>query len=206
MDANSVRMIELMQSFSCLTPLPYTNYGRKVYAGSWGSFVRDNVEVDVRCDLTFRKCIETTSAPVWGMPVRRYKTYITEALAYANIGQLCERLNYASYKHAYKRYGKRLNCIAVIEGGDEDLRENGFATTIKKRLHSHLLLQRPKHIDFETFKKLIIGHWKDTQWGYYEMSIEEIKTIKGSAKYNAKSTLDNLDLTNTYYNNSVMCD
>ena len=190
---------------SCLTPQPNTNYGREVYSNSWGNFVKENVKVDVRCDLTMRKCIESNSNDVFGVPATRYKTYITEAIAYDNIGQFCDRLNYASYKHAYKRYGKRLNIVSAVEGGDADLRENGFDNDKGKRLHAHLLLQQPSHIDFDTFKTLIIRHWINTPWGYNQHNIEEIKTIKGSAKYNTKSTMDNADLKNTYFDDSVMC-
>ena len=193
------------QSFSCLTPLPSTNSGRKVYSSSWGDFVAENVEVDVRCDLTLRKCIETTSSNVCGVPEKRYKTYITEDSAYKNIEQFCDRLNYASYKHAYNRYGKRLDVVSAVEGGDMNLRENAFIGDKNKRMHAHLLLQRPKHIDYETFKTLIEHYWITTPWGYIKMQIEEIRTIKGSAKYNAKSTLDGIDLANTYYNDSVLC-
>ena len=197
-------------SFSCLTPRPNTNYGREVYADAWGSFVKDEGLVDVRCDLTFRKCKEIVKDGEWIDDVcirsaTRYKTYITDAIAYETIGLLCDRLNYASYKHAYKRYGKKLNCVSTIEGGDINLRENGFNNDTDKRLHAHLLFQRPTHIKSDTFKRMIIDYWRDTNWGYYHHSIEDIKTIKGSAKYNHKSTLDNADLENTYFNDSVMC-
>ena len=195
-------------SFSCLTPRPDTNYGREVYSDAWGGFVREEGKVDVRCDLTLRKCIEESTAAefidhICIRSATRHKTYITDAIAYETIGHLCDKLNYASYKHAYKRYGKKLNCVSAIEGGDVDLRENGITNDKSKRLHAHLLFQLPTHIQFETFKNLIITYWRDTAWGYYENSIEEIKTIKGSAKYNVKSTLDNADLTNIYFDDLV---
>lgn len=210
MVVKSNRMKELISSFSCLTPRPNTSYGRSVYSDAWGSFVAEEVKVDVRCDLTFRKCIEITEKPMVGMPhingkripPKTYKEYITEADAYSNIKTFCERLNYACYKHAYKRYGKRLNCIIVAEGGEHILRENAFTADASKRIHGHLLLQRPDHIDFLTFELMIITLWRQTKWGYLKENIEEIKTIKGSAGYNVKSTLDTIDLTNTYFDNS----
>jgi hypothetical protein len=202
------KVMENEKSFSCLTPQPDTIYGRKVYASAWGNFVSDNGKVNVRCDLTFRKCVEIVTDGEWIDDVcirtlTRDKTYITDAIAYETIGQLCDRLNYASYKHAYKRYGKKLNYVSTIEGGDNNLRENGFTNDKNKRLHAHLLFQLPTHIQFDTFKRMIIDYWRDTIWGYYENSIEEIKTIKGSANYNVKSTLDNADLTNIYFKDSV---
>lgn len=201
----SKRMRELTSCFSAQPLHPFSYYGKEKFADAWGSFVRDNVEVSVKCDLTFRKCIESTSAPIFGTTPFAYKTYITEALAIDNIGSFLTRLNYSCYKHAYKRYGKRINSIVAIEGGDASLREYTSIKDIGKRLHTHMLLQRPSHIDYDKFRLLIIRHWTDTTWGYNQHAIDEIKTIKGSAKYAVKSGMDNLDLTNTYYNDSVLC-
>jgi len=205
MESGSKRMSDIVASFSLQPTMPFSYYGKEKLASAWGSFVADNVEVDVKCDLTFRKCIETTSPPVLGRKQITENIYITEALAVVNISFFLERLNYACYKHAYKRYGKRLNVIAYIEGGDNDLRENTSIADVDKRLHTHLLLQRPSHIIFDDFKVLVLRCWNDTPWGYLQHEIEEIKTIKGSSKYGVKSGMDNIDLTNTYYDDSVSC-
>ena len=206
----SPRLKELMDGFSFQPIIPSSYHSKEVIANSWGSFVSENVQVDVRCDLTFRKCVEEIKSAEWIDDVcirsaTRNKTYITDAIAYETIRIFCDRLNYASYKHAYKRYGKRLNCVSAIEGGDADLRENCFFYDKDKRLHTHLLLQRPTHIDFDTFVNIINRLWIKTIWGDNEMQLEDIRTIKKSAKYNAKSTMDNVDFTNTYYNNLSLC-
>jgi len=201
----SKRMRELVSCFSSQPLYPFSYYGMEKFADAWGSFVKENVDVDVKCDLTFRKCIETTPPPVFGTQQVTTKTYLTEAAAIDNIGQFITRLNYACYKHAYKRYGKRINSIVAIEGGDTELRELQSANDNTKRLHTHLLLQKPSHIDFDEFRLMIIRHWTDTAYGYNEHVIEEIRTIKRSAKYQVKYGMDNLDLTNTYYNDSASC-
>jgi hypothetical protein len=203
-DNGSKRLKELMDGFSFQPIMPASYHGKEVMASSWGSFVEKNVDVDVRCDLTFKKCIETISPPLWGTEQIKSKTYITEQLAVYNIATFCERINYACYKHAYKRYGKKINIISAIEGGDMDLRENSNFDE-DKRLHAHLLLQLPSHIDIDSFTLKVLSAWKDTPWGYNENKIEMIKTITGSASYNVKSTTDSLDLKNTYFDNSVLC-
>ena len=88
-----------------------------------------------------------------------------------------------------------------IEGGDADLREGMSDTDKVKRLHTHILLQLPQHINFETFRTLIRDCWKDTSWAYDVDYIEPIKSHYGSARYNSNSTLDAIDLHNTNFAN-----
>ncbi len=74
-----------------------------------------------------------------------------------------------------------------------------------KRMHAHLLLQLPPHMLFDAFVQLVRKCWFDTDWGYYETNIEMIKSQYHSAKYNVKTSLDSLDLQNTFFNNKVSC-
>lgn len=201
----SQRMTDICESFSAEPLVPFSLYAKEKFADAWGGFVADNTQVDVKCDLTFKKCVETTSPPVFGTRQITQRSYISEANAMMNINQFINRMNYSCYKHAFKRYGKRLDVVVAIEGGDNDLRENVMIKDAGKHLHTHILLQRPSHIEFEKFKILVLHNWYDTTWGNIEHKIEEIETIKGSAKYGAKSSLDNLDLTNIYYNDSSSC-
>ena len=45
---------------------------------------------------------------------------------------------------------------------------------------------------------MILQNWYATDWGYYEANVELIDSIKGSAKYQVESSLDSLDLKNTF--------
>ena len=68
-----------------------------------------------------------------------------------------------------------------------------------KRLHAHLLLSRPHHIEYDDFRRLISQHWRATRWGYDEMEIEQINSVYRSAKYGVKVSTDNLDTINTIF-------
>ena len=54
---------------------------------------------------------------------------------------------------------------------------------------------------FDDFQALIWKSWLGTDFGYVEGKIEPIKTKYHSASYNVKTTLDAIDLENTYFNN-----
>lgn len=191
---------ELRRRLPSLPPEhPYSYHGMKTLGYAWGKFVSHKANVDVRADLTFRQKIVVSSAPVWGAAVVDENVFINEGYAISNITAFLNRLNYACYKHAYKRYGKRLEVVSCIHGGDRDLREGVSLTDMEKRLHTHLLLQLPAHMDFERFKCLIEKHWKDTSWGYDVNVIEPIKSRMGSARYNVGNTMDCIDLQNTNF-------
>jgi len=148
--------------------------------------------------LTFKQCREVETPPLYGEIQTIQRVFLTHALAVANISQFCERLNYACYKHAYKRYGKRLHVVSAIEGGRGDWREHRSSSDMDKRFHTHLLLQLPAHLLFDDFWALIWKCWLGTDWGYGEGTIEIIETKYHSAAYNVKATLDSLDLENTF--------
>ena len=195
---------KLVNRFS-LPPLPFHYYeGDKSLINAWKDFVgNEHKNISVRADLTFKK-----SRRIFFPSIGCHESYsqvhkITEGDAIANITFFCDRINYASYKHAYKRYGKKIDIISCIEGGRKQLREKTPNRDEIKELHAHLLLERPEHISFEEFKVLIKSIWIDTQWGNTQHYIKPIRNLYASAKYNVKSSLDSLDLTNTLLNTKV---
>ncbi len=187
----------------------------------WCRFVERNANVDVRADLTFKQSIEMALDPLLRERLEFDEEYsalpfpepvletnqvkrwvrITEDAALTNISQFMNRLNYAAYKSAYRRYGKRLEIISGIEGGERFYRDNKVSIGEKeKHLHAHLLIQQPAHINFERFKGMILYNWWLTDWGDFQSNVERIKSIRGSAKYQVKSSMDSLDLKNTFIN------
>jgi hypothetical protein len=68
-------------------------------------------------------------------------------------------LNQAVYKTAFKRHGKRLKVIPILEK-----LTNG-------RWHYHAAIEPPKHLSAEVFEALIRDCWHKTDWGYQELLI-----------------------------------
>ena len=189
---------KLVKRFSLPMGLPFSYANKNHLTDAWGEFVSNDANVDVRADLTFRQVREVNTPPILGNIQTTERCFLTYSLAVANIAQFCERINYACYKHAYKRYGKRLDIVSAIEGGRGDWRENRPNNDKDKRLHAHLLLQLPTHIDYDDFSTLIKKCWFATDWGYVEGKVEKIKSKYRSAAYNAKTTIDAIDLENTF--------
>ncbi len=197
-DMQETQSRNLLKGFSLPLGLPFSYVRKNQHADAWGSYISNRANVDVRADLTFKQGREMETPPLYGHLQTKRLVLLTHALAVANVYQFCERLNYACYKHAYKRYGKRLHIVSAIEGGKRDWRANRPYHDIDKRLHAHLLLQLPKHIHFDDFSKLVWQCWLGTEWGYDEGKIAKIKSKYHSATYNMKNALDAIDLENTY--------
>jgi hypothetical protein len=161
---------------------------------SFGTWIAADGALDVRADLTFRQVICVDSSDQHLEYPHRRKMWINDRHAIDNISKFLHRLNYDCYKSAYKRYGKRIKVSSTIEGGVSDLREE-WGT---KRLHAHLLLEKPNHIDFDAFRAAITKNWVSTKWGYNELNIEMIKSLSGSAAYQVIEKMDALDIQNTY--------
>ena len=100
---------KLVSRFSIPLDLPFTFARKNQLTDAWGEFVSTNADVDVRADLTFKQMREVETPPLYGQMKTAQRVFLTHALAVVNISQFCERLNYACYRHAYKRYGKRIN-------------------------------------------------------------------------------------------------
>ena len=85
---------------------------------------------------------------------------LTHQEATQNFGHFMNCMNRHVFGPAFKRYGKRLPVIPVIEGG------NG------SRLHYHAVIECPRD-DLELrFKSLIRSSWLKTQWGHREIDIK----------------------------------
>lgn len=180
--------------------LPFKHYGEtESLINEWKDFIgKEHRNISVRADLTFKRSRRVFLPSIGSCDETHIIHKITEGDAVLNIASFCNRLNYACYKHAFKRYGKKLEVISCIEGGRKSLRETTPNNDSIKELHAHLLLERPKHINYDDFELLIIKLWMQTEWGNIQHYIQPIKNLYASAKYNVKSSLDSLDLTNTH--------
>ena len=172
---------------------------------TWPRSVCDNAKLHIKCDLTMKHSVMLFCPS----PYAENKMYLNEDLAFANIGQFAERLNYAIYKNAYRRYGKRLDMVCAIEGGKYVLRDTPKKGHREKRFHAHLLLQYPNltYYRFDgkgtvftkaLFMDIIEECWLGTMFGYNENKIEVIENKFGAVKYCGKDGLDSIRLEDTH--------
>ena len=160
---------------------------------SFGKWIAADGALDVRADLTFRQVIAASKNDEHLEWRDRRKIQINDKHATDNISHFLHRLNYSCYRSAYKRYGKRIKVSSAIQGGVSSLRnERGT-----KRLHAHLLLEKPNHIGFDEFRDAILENWLSTKWGYEEHNIEMIYSLSGSAAYQVRDSVLSFDIQNT---------
>jgi hypothetical protein len=200
------KSIELIERFSLPLDLGFDYIHQPEKKKAWvEDVVLKHPELTIKADLTFRQAINYNLPPILGeRPVNPKRSYITRWDAIGNISQFVERMNYACYKNAYKRYGKRLRIVSAIEGGKIELErreENGTTYQIDfdtgKNIHAHLILSKPKHIDFDAYKKLILDNWLETKWGLWKRRIEPIRSLRAVSGYQVKTSLSALDFENT---------
>jgi hypothetical protein len=83
-------------------------------------------------------------------------------------------LNRSVYRSAFRRYGKRLRVLAVLEKGElggRALRSCERGTS--GRWHIHCAIKLPAHFDAVAFEYLIRGCWARIDWGYGRILVRD---------------------------------
>lgn len=100
--------------------------------------------------------------------------------SYNNFRYFMNRLNTLLYKNSFKRYGKRVEVIPFLEG------------LVGKRPHYHVLMKKPKNVNYLKFRMMICELWKKTRFGYNDIKFNE-KTDNGWVGYSTKEITCNTD-------------
>lgn len=177
------------------TPDSYSAQQERTFAwAEYASQVGANT-LHIRADLTFQKGRMLYMPSSGRRAATSFYQSINETIAQETISNFLQRLNYAAYKRAAKRFGKRLRVITSLEGGTAVLRQGSES---HKHLHAHLLIELPAHLSFAEMSAAITINWNALEWSNVISKIEPIDSIFASAAYNTKNTTDSLDLENTY--------
>lgn len=138
--------------------------------------------LSIRADLTMKKARWEKNKG--GEIVRWIK--IDDNKAKKNTSIWLDYLNKRVYGNAYRRFGRKLNILTVMEKNKDN-----------KRLHIHALIECPKWMDKEEMIRAVDMAWDRSPWSYDEREIKVIDTLRGSLFYNLKTGLDSIDLENT---------
>ena len=82
-------------------------------------------------------------------------------VASENFRYFLNRINHILIGSRAKRYGARLQTVAVIESNADG------------RLHYHAIIDRPYHCSFERFRSVITDQWLRTSFGYRQVDIQD---------------------------------
>ena len=105
-------------------------------------------------------------------------------------------LNRAAYGAAFRRHGKRLRVLPVLEKGEVRagaLRSWECGTS--GRWHIHCAIQLPSHLDAVALEKLIRGCWAKVECGYGRILVRDganVGWINYMLKHRQKSDFDGL--------------
>lgn len=111
-----------------------------------------------------------------------------------NTKHFLNRLNQKIFKHAFRRYGAKIQVIPIFEG------------TLNTRIHIHLIIERPDFIKLDEFELMIQDCWTKTQFGYNNIHIKELDNYERWVNYILKNRtkqvdlLDSIDVENMHIN------
>jgi hypothetical protein len=75
-------------------------------------------------------------------------------------------LNRAVYGSAFRRHGKHLRVLPVLEKGEVRARAlRSWERGTSGRWHIHCAIELPSHFDAVAFERLIRGCWAKVEWG-----------------------------------------
>ena len=119
-----------------------------------------------------------------------FKFELDEIQASQNMRHFLTRLNKKIYGAAFTRYNKRVDAVPVFEYDKSN------------KLHYHLLIKVPNRISEYQLNALILTNWMKTNWGLWEMDLDETYD-SGWLRYITKDTTQdftNIDVPNTTLN------
>jgi len=87
--------------------------------------------------------------------------FLDEQSASHNLRHLLNRLNQHFHGNAARRFGRKLQVLPVLEGGQH------------QRLHYHLLIDLPPSVDLDEAYPLFVEQWLRTPWGYGRTHVQE---------------------------------
>lgn len=102
-------------------------------------------------------------------------SYLDDVKTTQNIRHFLNRLNQRIFGNRFRRFGKRLKVIPVIEGDK------------KTRPHIHFTFDIPNHLSKDDFTLMVRECWERTQFGYHQYDITQIYDLRGWIDYNLKT-------------------
>jgi hypothetical protein len=83
-------------------------------------------------------------------------------------------LNRAVYRAAFRRYGKRLRVLPVLEKGEVSARAlRTWECGAAGRWHIHCAIEIPSHFDAVALERLIRDCWAKIEWGYGRILVRD---------------------------------
>lgn len=129
--------------------------GQRRYRSQFIDWVSlDDWRAPVAVTLTLRQCV---SVPNGTSAVTQW---LTDTAASQNMRHFLNKLDRLVFGKAATRFGKRVGCVPVLEGGTG------------KRLHYHAVIDCPRPELAGDFPLLIADAWRTTTWGYWQIDCQ----------------------------------
>ena len=130
--------------------------GQRRYRSQFIDWVSlDDWQAPVAVTLTLRQCV---SVPNGTSAVTQW---LTDTAASRNMRHFLNKLDRSVFGKAATRFGKRVGCVPVLEGGTG------------KRLPYHAVIDCPRPELAGDFPLLIAHTWGSTTWGYWQVDCQK---------------------------------
>ena len=107
----------------------------------------------------WRSITDVSLTPKHSRHGRNGTAWLGQTLAEKNFAYFMRQLNRRVYGKAYRRFGKQLRVVSVLEKSE-------FG-----RWNIHAAIEPPEHLEHAEFEALIAACWKGTDWGYEEIKV-----------------------------------
>lgn len=105
----------------------------------------------------------------------KFHSYLDDVKTTQNVRHFLNRLNQRIFGNRFRRFGKRLKVIPVIEGDN------------KTRPHIHFTFDVPNHLSKDDFTLMVRECWERTHFGYHQYDITRIYDLRGWIDYKLKT-------------------
>jgi len=127
-----------------------------------------------RADLTLRLRAHLSRPDE---PAKRVSVSLTDDVIGATVGRFVNRVSAAAVPSSRRAtHRSRLDVLAWMERG-----------ALNRRPHVHALLERPASWSAEDFAALLSESWRRQPFGYDEVRVAEVESLRRSMGYNAKA-------------------
>ena len=87
-------------------------------------------------------------------------------------------LNRAAYGSSFRRHGKRLRVLPVLEKGEVRARSlRSWERAMSGRWHIHCAIELPSHLDAVALEKLIRGCWAKVEWACGRILVRDCANV-----------------------------
>jgi hypothetical protein len=132
------------------------------------------------CSIFLSRCVTEVDrdrmmfARFFALMKKHHMLALLSVLRLHKVHHFMNLLNRAVYGAAFRRYGKRLRVLPVLEKGEVRARAlRPWERGTSGRWHIHCAIELPSHVDAVALENLICDCWAKVEWGHGRIRVRD---------------------------------